>query len=542
MGRKKETPQQRLEHNVRELEESYRHWEDLSLHGGNDPFWPDGVNLNLVRNHTTYYKTKIKECCDELNIPCPEIYFRDPPPEMDSNYYAKRKEITARAQQTIDRIKRDYPPEQYPADSRFCRNFRQFQDDLENGELAAVRNCGYDFFEQLAQETSPNDHGYEENKETGQLGLFASQTAAETIRKTAADSTRRKKKVKWEILFQTYLKIITSGENVWQSFLRSCAQLYKHNWVNQVMIYGQFKTATYVADEATWKKVGRAVIENGVAIATLTTKGGRVGYEYLYDISQTEGRDLSKTVDVDRFHTTEEERERLRLALINKFGASQSMQIGHLMGAIAAAACQKNKTEETAPYQPLLQASVLTIVCAKLGIPVPDQRFHGLEKVRSGDLLLKVGVQINKAARTIFDQLEKELNQIRREEHVGVSSEKRADHPPAGTPGGSERTAVPKVRDINLKISGGVPAGTLPAAAGGRDADGENPGTGSGDHRHGDSRPGAPGKHPSQAENGGSASGHPVLQSAESGGGGNRRPGHLPASVVRNLFDEEQER
>ena len=542
MGRKKETPQQRLEHNVRELEESYRHWEDLSLHGGNDPFWPDGVNLNLVRNHTTYYKTKIKECCDELNIPCPEIYFRDPPPEMDSNYYAKRKEITARAQQTIDRIKRDYPPEQYPADSRFCRNFRQFQDDLENGELAAVRNCGYDFFEQLAQETSPNDHGYEENKETGQLGLFASQTAAETIRKTAADSTRRKKKVKWEILFQTYLKIITSGENVWQSFLRSCAQLYKHNWVNQVMIYGQFKTAAYVADEATWKKVGRTVIENGVAIATLTNKGDRVGYEYLYDISQTEGRDLSNAVDVDRFHTTEEERERLRLALINKFGASQSMQIGHLMGAIAAAACQKNKTEETAPYQPLLQASVLTIVCAKLGIPVPDQRFHGLEKVRSGDLLLKVGVQINKAARTIFDQLEKELNQIRREEHVGVSSEKRADHPPAGTPGGSERTAVPKVRDINLKISGGVPAGTLPAAAGGRDADGENPGTGSGDHRHGDSRPGAPGKHPSQAENGGSASGHPVLQSAESGGGGNRRPGHLPASVVRNLFDEEQER
>ncbi len=126
MGRKKETPQQRLEYNVRELEESYRRWEDLSLHGGNDPFWPDGVNLNLVRNHTMYYKTKIKECCDELNIPCPEIYFRDPPPEMDPNYYAKRKEITDRAQQIVDRIKGDYPLEQYPADSHFCRNFRQF--------------------------------------------------------------------------------------------------------------------------------------------------------------------------------------------------------------------------------------------------------------------------------------------------------------------------------------------------------------------------------------------------------------------------------
>ena len=30
------------------------HWYDLMANGCNDPFWPDGVNLNLVRNHIIY--------------------------------------------------------------------------------------------------------------------------------------------------------------------------------------------------------------------------------------------------------------------------------------------------------------------------------------------------------------------------------------------------------------------------------------------------------------------------------------------------------
>ena len=37
------------------------HWHNLRANGCNDPFWPDGVNLNLVRNHIIYGLQQIAE-------------------------------------------------------------------------------------------------------------------------------------------------------------------------------------------------------------------------------------------------------------------------------------------------------------------------------------------------------------------------------------------------------------------------------------------------------------------------------------------------
>lgn len=34
-----------------ELEKDISRWNDICKNGCSDPFWPDGVNLNLVRNH-----------------------------------------------------------------------------------------------------------------------------------------------------------------------------------------------------------------------------------------------------------------------------------------------------------------------------------------------------------------------------------------------------------------------------------------------------------------------------------------------------------
>ena len=41
-----------------ELEKSYACWDHLKEYGGSDPFWPDGVSMNLVRNHIIYVKAE----------------------------------------------------------------------------------------------------------------------------------------------------------------------------------------------------------------------------------------------------------------------------------------------------------------------------------------------------------------------------------------------------------------------------------------------------------------------------------------------------
>lgn len=56
MGKRKEN-----ENLAGELAESFAQWENLKEHGGSDPFYADGTNMNLVRNHIMYYKNRMVE-------------------------------------------------------------------------------------------------------------------------------------------------------------------------------------------------------------------------------------------------------------------------------------------------------------------------------------------------------------------------------------------------------------------------------------------------------------------------------------------------
>ena len=40
-------------------------YEKLRVHGGQDPFWSDGVNMNLCRNHVIYLRKRIENELDE---------------------------------------------------------------------------------------------------------------------------------------------------------------------------------------------------------------------------------------------------------------------------------------------------------------------------------------------------------------------------------------------------------------------------------------------------------------------------------------------
>ena len=41
------------------LMDELEHWQEIFEHGCQDPFWPDGVNLNLTRNHILWYRHEI---------------------------------------------------------------------------------------------------------------------------------------------------------------------------------------------------------------------------------------------------------------------------------------------------------------------------------------------------------------------------------------------------------------------------------------------------------------------------------------------------
>lgn len=100
------------------LKDSFDKWEHLYRYGGSDPFWTDGVNMELVRKHIINSKRK----CRELDF-FPEIYYRETPPEVPRDYMARAQEIRENAKRSLGTYKAD-------------RNFLWLVKNKPNGKTA----------------------------------------------------------------------------------------------------------------------------------------------------------------------------------------------------------------------------------------------------------------------------------------------------------------------------------------------------------------------------------------------------------------------
>lgn len=98
---KKKTPVQELQALIAVLLREVSCWKDIKKNGCNDPGWPDGCNMNLIRNHVIYDKREIKQICEESGLPIPQEFYVPTPPAVDSNYFAKPK--SERAQRIMSR-------------------------------------------------------------------------------------------------------------------------------------------------------------------------------------------------------------------------------------------------------------------------------------------------------------------------------------------------------------------------------------------------------------------------------------------------------
>ncbi len=113
----KKTPEQLIKECTYSIIREIGVWKHIQEYGCNDPFWPDGCNMNLTRNHILSYKREICEICEENSIPLPKEYWLPTPPEVENSYMAntKQKERVKRLRQegfTIKRKRVKYSMEQ----------------------------------------------------------------------------------------------------------------------------------------------------------------------------------------------------------------------------------------------------------------------------------------------------------------------------------------------------------------------------------------------------------------------------------------------
>lgn len=88
---------------VEELKKSFDRWENIFENGCSDPYYTDGVNLHIVRNHILHYREDIENMYPEGQRP--EIYQRDVPPEIDMGYMARADEIREAARASLEQYR-----------------------------------------------------------------------------------------------------------------------------------------------------------------------------------------------------------------------------------------------------------------------------------------------------------------------------------------------------------------------------------------------------------------------------------------------------
>ena len=102
---------------------------------------------------------------------------------------------------------------------------------------------------------------------------------------------------------QTYMQMadeaqrqITGSYRGWTGFLTTAARLYKYPYAEQVMIHAQRPDATACAEYDFWnEKMGRYVRRGSKGIALIDSSGERPRLRYVFDMSDTGGREFPKS-------------------------------------------------------------------------------------------------------------------------------------------------------------------------------------------------------------------------------------------------------
>ena len=107
--KRKISPKDELNRLVYVLMDDRDRWNEIYENGTSDPFYCDGTNLNLVRNHIIYGKRQIKAFVTEhpeLTIP-EEVNSVFDPDEVPDNYMANPEKIIKEAKESLALYERD---------------------------------------------------------------------------------------------------------------------------------------------------------------------------------------------------------------------------------------------------------------------------------------------------------------------------------------------------------------------------------------------------------------------------------------------------
>lgn len=369
-------------------------------------------------------------------------------------------------------------------------------------------------------------------------------------------------------IYDAGMKQVVSSEKDWKSVCRLTGRLYRYEFDNILMIYMQRPNATLVADYDTWKdpRVGRYVKRGSRGIAIFPSRALKPHMRYVFDISDTGGRETRLTWELD------EEKRQAYAAYLgcenagekeaalnflkdfteNRIGVIMDSEFGERITELVHLAGTKrilvdDETQEITAEE-ALKRSVVYAVFTRCGFDLSPEKqdFSFITAFTSEEEVYRLGSLVSDISCKVLRSIAKELTQTERsiaygrDVNVSRGSGRDALSQPDITGGESDLNEPRQVRSEGGTVSGGESQGEIPDAGEIRETGREDAGSGGGSL----SDDGSSGERLSEkepTEESGVHDGDVAAQRAgEDAGGGNRDEGNRSEIPLEEKERKEQ--
>ena len=363
-------------------------------------------------------------------------------------------------------------------------------------------------------------------------------------------------------IYEVMAPYIVRNEHNWRDYLAFASQFHKHSFDNILLVYAQDEDVSILATRKQWAAIGRNLIPRAKGVAVCVYRNAKLTLDYLFDVSQTTGKEIHPT----DWQLSDEMKEALteRLSYAHGFpkqGFSQALYAmasesvadnynhflqelkqetkGHLFTEIPAGGFE-------AQYIQLLTDSISYFIGKKCHLPDEEiQLSDGMATVSHFNtlpLVAHLGTAVTALSKGILLEVERNIKIINRErmaqhEQTEYQSEiQRAGRDDAAQSANLQqqrsRSASGQVRPDGPGIPQRESPGAIYDFENGWQSDGDHaPGTGRGDREDRSPDPANAPAGADPADRGHHGADAPPEQS-ETDGGGNRTPERSPDSPL----------
>ena len=280
-------------------------------------------------------------------------------------------------------------------------------------------------------------------------------------------------------IYEEIIHKVTQTENIWKDVCRMAGQIYRYEFDNVLMVYGQKPNATLVADYDSWKKVNRYVQRGSKGIAIFPSRALKPYMRYVFDLSDTGGIEKSLTWKLDETNMEEylkylNRHEGLEIQAHTEFSVMQQqfwdftkreirsiIEENHAMREIETLQLLEqafgNYGSENAKEQAehLLYHSIYYAVGTRCGIELSEEEQHmeGIIQIKDDEVICALGSMVSDISCQLLRGINRnliEMEQERRMQHgrieIGVSSGNGWDAVSEYSAGGRSRNNAGQVR------------------------------------------------------------------------------------------------